>query len=1064
MAADTNPIENGNGPHMNGNSEFTLDQLERELPFVANDQVYLGDLLGRVMQTIYAELSELAETMPNMSDSARKRTLADWVVKTKKQIVKLYAVAKWSRDAATVQKCMNVTAFLMNQNRQFADAVGGINFAREGLDPARLRNHDLLTSLDVLTTGSYRRLPTVIKKTLIPLTPLTDAQVLKTLGDLEDAMRYRLRLSEIIPIEMSEYKIANGRVVFTVPKLFQVTLCASGSEKTDGWFFVHAEFLITAGATGIQEFPRIPTGVMKRYITEEADSRLGYYVPIPEEPLPPGVERPPGYAPPTKPTLPEGFVDAPLVRVFNFLQMMSLSYQLEILLYQAERMRSLGWAEYMRVQMTADRKQLTVSYWVRKPSAAASNRPQQQQRQSRIPLLAGTVTIAIVQAQSNGKPDRTPRNRILSEIQYKAKLANLRPSDEVEGLRFKVTWEPESNALGVHIPQDALVMPQEILAVNPDDLDFQSLLTNIITRHTRGILTKMQENLRYGPSRNVFGGPGIVSLVDEASSCALRIRLCAEEIVIITLDPRTGHLNVRDTGDLASAGRGPRFAALTAQLLEHPDWLVDYLMRLRISTLIDLAEQTAQYLGLQCYRTRNFVKEELRKLGSQARGTLYIQLEYFPEHYLVVVVTNDKYKYALIETKIIPNSMYTSMVMDDVGWLDYSRIMGEQEELGKDDPRAGMKRKRSVDVSAMEGKGYTLETSVLRELYSYCCARVAYVNVEKQFKIRHIPFTHSSLARSVPSLCVQSQHILAGAPAAEAAMPNIRVIPLNWWSQDPNKRAQVVTCVKLKYVYIRGGGTGGIIRPSKRIIYDTTEAVVSFLSENVNTCVDEFLEEWARVSKMVVIARAVAQMDGGIRLLEFDLREVVFAYEGDFTVAVRCVEQGGSTFELKFGRIGGRWDEGNPHSKAEPFLRTVLNAERLALSVQRLVMLLRNTLPIVVALEEEGADVFAKSAGWYRVLYQKRSRTHALDFRLMTERRVAILDGSYSLFSTKDLGKDVSTVGLKPIPNFSSILRDLPGPGRRLDVSMVCKVEEIGPLAKELHQQVAKELASEMEL
>jgi len=46
-----------------------------------------------------------------------------------------------------------------------------------------------------------------------------------------------------------------------------------------------------------------------------------------------------------------------------------------------------------------------------------------------------------------------------------------------------------------------------------------------------------------------------------------------------------------------------------------------------------------------------------------------------------------------------------------------------------------------------------------------------------------------------------------------------------------------------------------IIRPSKRIIYDTTEAVVSFLSENVDTCVDEFQEEWARVSKMVVIAR-----------------------------------------------------------------------------------------------------------------------------------------------------------------------------------------------------------------
>ena len=44
--------------------------------------------------------------MPNVSDSARKRTLADWVVKTKKQVVKLYAIAKWSRDADVVQKAM----------------------------------------------------------------------------------------------------------------------------------------------------------------------------------------------------------------------------------------------------------------------------------------------------------------------------------------------------------------------------------------------------------------------------------------------------------------------------------------------------------------------------------------------------------------------------------------------------------------------------------------------------------------------------------------------------------------------------------------------------------------------------------------------------------------------------------------------------------------------------------------------------------------------------------------------------------------------------------------------
>jgi mediator of RNA polymerase II transcription subunit 14 len=78
----------------------------------------------------------------------------------------------------------NITAFLMNQNQQFEDVMGGLTYAKESLDPARyeictslrfslcvpcyrLRNHDLLTSLDVLTTGTYQRLPSAIK--VLPL-------------------------------------------------------------------------------------------------------------------------------------------------------------------------------------------------------------------------------------------------------------------------------------------------------------------------------------------------------------------------------------------------------------------------------------------------------------------------------------------------------------------------------------------------------------------------------------------------------------------------------------------------------------------------------------------------------------------------------------------------------------------------------------------------------------------------------------------------------------------------------------------------------------------------------
>ena len=73
-----------------------------------------------------------------MSDSARKRTIADWVVKTKKQVVKLYAVMRWARDAHNVQKAMNITAFLMDQNQQFEESTQGIIYAKDSLAPARL--------------------------------------------------------------------------------------------------------------------------------------------------------------------------------------------------------------------------------------------------------------------------------------------------------------------------------------------------------------------------------------------------------------------------------------------------------------------------------------------------------------------------------------------------------------------------------------------------------------------------------------------------------------------------------------------------------------------------------------------------------------------------------------------------------------------------------------------------------------------------------------------------------------------------------------------------------------
>lgn len=88
---------------------------------------------------------------------------------------------------------------------------------------------------------------------------------------------------ELVPVEMSRYRIgafsfyslalrsvcvtrdahdgatADGRVFFNVPKLFECSLCLQGGKKSDGWFFVHVEFLFNVGGdrTGMQGIPRL---------------------------------------------------------------------------------------------------------------------------------------------------------------------------------------------------------------------------------------------------------------------------------------------------------------------------------------------------------------------------------------------------------------------------------------------------------------------------------------------------------------------------------------------------------------------------------------------------------------------------------------------------------------------------------------------------------------------------------------------------------------------------------------------------------------------------------------
>jgi mediator of RNA polymerase II transcription subunit 14 len=92
------------------------------------------------------------------------------------------------------------------------------------------------------------------------------------------------------------------------------------------------------------------------------------------------------------------------------------------------------------------------------------NRPR-----SKIPLFGGTLTIAIIETrgppQTGPGPARTSRQRTIARLQQKSKLGTARPSDDVEGLRFNVHWEPARGALGINIALNDPTFPAGVVQV-----------------------------------------------------------------------------------------------------------------------------------------------------------------------------------------------------------------------------------------------------------------------------------------------------------------------------------------------------------------------------------------------------------------------------------------------------------------------------------------------------------------------------------------------------------------------------------------------------------------------
>ena len=309
-----------------------LDLVPVQQQQVGGGQVSLSVLIEMMVQKIYHELTILAELLPRKTDMERKIEIFNFSSRTRMLFVRLLALVKWASSAGKVEKCSNIVLFLEKQSTMFMETANSLALmARETLVRATLPNFHLPAAAEILTTGSYSRLPRCLSERIIPPTAITTQEKKTTLLRLNQVIENRL-VNSNIPLQMRNLVVADGTVTFTVKLEFSCRLTVLGDSPALPWTLLDLEMLVEDRETG--QGKALMHSLQVGYVVGLIQSRLS-----------------------------DPASQNPLEDVYNVLHSLAQLLQLEVLHTQVVRLCQERLGLYIRVEEYILGRALTISYW-----------------------------------------------------------------------------------------------------------------------------------------------------------------------------------------------------------------------------------------------------------------------------------------------------------------------------------------------------------------------------------------------------------------------------------------------------------------------------------------------------------------------------------------------------------------------------------------------------------------------------------------------------------------------------------------------------------------------------
>ncbi|XP_056414912.1 mediator of RNA polymerase II transcription subunit 14 isoform X4 [Hyla sarda] len=290
----------------------------------------LSTLIDFLLQRTYQEINVLADLLPRKTDMERKIEIVQFASRTRQLFVRLLALVKWANNAGKVEKCAMISSFLDQQTILFVDTADRLaSLARDALVHARLPSFAIPYAIDVLTTGSYPRLPTCIRDKIIPPDPITKTEKQSTLHQLNQILRHRLVTTDLPP-QLANLTVANGRVKFRVEGEFEATLTVMGDDPDVPWRLLKLEILVEDKETG--DGRALVHSMQINFIHQLVQSRL--------------------------------FADEkPLQDMYTCLHSFCLSLQLEVLHSQAQMLIRERWGDLVQIERYLAGKCLILAVW-----------------------------------------------------------------------------------------------------------------------------------------------------------------------------------------------------------------------------------------------------------------------------------------------------------------------------------------------------------------------------------------------------------------------------------------------------------------------------------------------------------------------------------------------------------------------------------------------------------------------------------------------------------------------------------------------------------------------------